>query len=81
MSNLFLKLSSSWKKLLVWLVATILLSYAGELNLTADQIQALSVVTGGYLVGQGIMDVGKGKALLPGASDAPSLIPPSKPPA
>jgi hypothetical protein len=52
-------LAGSSKKLLTLVAAAILVLFRDTFGLTPEQIQALTVLAGGYLVGQGVADVGK----------------------
>jgi len=47
------------KKLMVFIVASLLVIFKDYFDLNSEQIQALEILTGGYLVSQGIADVNK----------------------
>lgn len=57
-------LSSTSKKLVVTVIAMTLIVLREYFDLSPEQIEALYVLAGGYLVGQGISDHGKGAALV-----------------
>ena len=52
-------LAGSSKKLITLIATAILVLFKDTFSLDPEQIQALEILAGSYLVGQGVSDVGK----------------------
>lgn len=63
--------ANSWKKFLVVVVSIVLVLFKETLDLSPEQIEALMVLGGGYFIGQGLADIGKGKAEVEKSAAAP----------